>query len=84
MPNHLGECSSFLMPDISGWRSYKLDTECFSINSDMSTLISALSSSNTNSASALVSSVFPTPVGPKNINEPIGLFGSESPLDTFL
>src|SRR5215471_16110697 len=44
--------------------------------SDMSMRMSAFSSSNKNSASALVSSVLPTPVGPKNINEPIGRFGS--------
>ena len=39
----------------------------------------ASSVSNKNSASALVSSVFPTPVGPRNRNEPLGRFGSESP-----
>jgi hypothetical protein len=32
-----------------------------------------------NSASALHSSVLPTPVGPRNRNEPLGRFGSESP-----
>ena len=32
-----------------------------------------------NSASALASSVFPTPVGPRKMNEPIGRFGSFSP-----
>ena len=40
--------------------------------SDMSMRISAFSSSNRYAASALVSSVLPTPVGPKNMNEPIG------------
>src|SRR5438445_98128 len=39
----------------------------------------ACSSSNRNSASVLASSVLPTPVGPRNRNEPIGRFGSESP-----
>src|SRR6266545_4071886 len=39
----------------------------------------ARSSSNRNSASARASSVFPTPVGPRKTNEPIGLLGSESP-----
>ena len=39
----------------------------------------ALSSSNRNSASALVSSVLPTPVGPRNRNEPIGRFGILQP-----
>ncbi len=47
--------------------------------SDMSTRTNAFSSLNINSAKALVNSVLPTPVGPKNINEPIGLFGSDIP-----
>src|SRR5947199_118232 len=47
--------------------------------SDMSMRTSALSSSNRNSASALVSSVLPTPVGPRNRNDPSGRFGSWSP-----
>jgi len=37
------------------------------------------SSSNRKSASALVSSVLPTPVGPRNRKEPIGLLGSCRP-----
>src|SRR4029450_10008961 len=45
----------------------------------MSIRTMARSSSNRNSASARASSVFPTPVGPRNTNEPIGLLGSESP-----
>ena len=51
-------------------------TACFSMYSDMSSRIMAVSSSNRNSARALVSSVLPTPVGPRNRNEPIGRFGS--------
>ena len=47
--------------------------------SDMSMRSSAASSSNRNSASALVSSVLPTPVGPRNMNEPIGRCGSCKP-----
>ena len=39
----------------------------------------ARSSSNMNSASARASSVFPTPVGPRKMNEPIGRPGSERP-----
>src|ERR1700747_1655624 len=54
-------------------------TECFSMYSDMSMRMSAVSSSNRNSASALVSSVLPTPFGPKNMNEPIGLADHEFP-----
>ena len=55
------------------------ETECFSMYSDMSRRIMDFSSSNKNSASARASSVFPTPVGPRKINDPIGRLGSESP-----
>ena len=47
--------------------------------SDMSRRTIAVSSSNRKAASALVSSVLPTPVGPRNMNEPIGRFGSCRP-----
>src|SRR4051795_3605176 len=47
--------------------------------SDMSTRIIACSESNMNSASARASSVLPTPVGPRNRNEPIGRSGSCRP-----
>ena len=49
------------------------------MNSLMSMRTIAWSSSNRNSAIALVSSVLPTPVGPRNRNEPIGRFGSCRP-----
>jgi hypothetical protein len=49
------------------------------MNSLMSILMSASSLPNMNSASARASSVFPTPVGPRKMNEPIGRFGSLSP-----
>ena len=52
---------------------------CFSMYSDMSRLISAVSSPNRNSASVLASSVFPTPDGPRKMNEPLGRFGSLRP-----
>src|ERR1700755_2017878 len=45
----------------------------------MSIRIMARSSSNRNSASALASSVLPTPVGPRNRNEPVGRSGSDTP-----
>ena len=45
----------------------------------ISTRISALSDPNILYARAFESSVLPTPVGPKNKNEPIGLFGSLRP-----
>jgi hypothetical protein len=47
--------------------------------SDMSMRTMACSSSNRKAASARVSSVLPTPVGPRNMNEPIGRLGSCKP-----
>ena len=47
--------------------------------SDMSMRTIARSSSNRKSASARASSVLPTPVGPRNRNEPIGRCGSRQP-----
>ena len=44
-----------------------------------SSLIIAFSSPNIAAAKALQSSVLPTPVGPKKMNEPMGFFGSLSP-----
>ncbi|MCY1361018.1 hypothetical protein D9M69_476690 [compost metagenome] len=49
------------------------------MNSDMSMRTSASSVSKRNSASALHSSVLPTPVGPRKRNEPLGRFGSARP-----
>jgi hypothetical protein len=53
---------------------------CRSMNSLMSRRVSACSSSKRNSASALASSVLPTPLGPRNRNEPMGLPGSRRPM----
>ena len=49
------------------------------MNSLMSMRTIAASSSNRNAASALVSSVLPTPVGPRKMNEPMGRLGSCRP-----
>src|SRR5712692_7672623 len=54
-------------------------TACFSMYSDMSSRTMARSSSNKNSASARAVSVLPTPVGPRNMNEPTGRCGSCKP-----
>ena len=54
-------------------------TACFSMYSDMSMRTMARSSSNKKSASERASSVLPTPVGPRNRNEPIGRCGSDRP-----
>ena len=45
----------------------------------MSICINDSSSPKRNSANAFAVSVFPTPDGPKKINEPDGLFGSFNP-----
>ena len=45
------------------------DTECFSINSDISNRISASGASNISCASCLTNSVLPTPVGPVKIKD---------------
>ena len=55
------------------------ETECFSIYSLISMRITAFSSPNIASPSARHSSVLPTPVGPRKINDPTGRFGSLSP-----
>ena len=52
---------------------------CFSMYSDMSRLMRADSSPKRNSASVLASSVFPTPDGPRKMNEPLGRLGSLRP-----
>ncbi|OPZ40408.1 MAG: hypothetical protein BWY99_00761 [Synergistetes bacterium ADurb.BinA166] len=55
------------------------ETECFSMYSDMSSLIRFSSLSKRASARVLASSVFPTPVGPRKIKEPMGRLGSFIP-----
>ena len=55
------------------------DTFDLSIYSLISTRIIRFSSPNIASASAFESSVFPTPVGPKNMKLPMGRFGSAMP-----
>ena len=66
-------------PTYPGGAPINLDTEYFSIYSLISIRTIFVSSSNKFCASALASSVLPTPVGPKNRNEPIGLPGSFIP-----
>ena len=55
------------------------ETVCFSMYSDMSMRTIACSVSKRNSASALASSVFPTPVGPRKRKLPSGRLGSLNP-----
>lgn len=61
-----------------GGDQINLATACFSIYSVISRRTIAFLSSNITSASIFANSVFPTPVGPKNIKEPMGLLGSLS------
>jgi len=72
-------CPPSSYPTYPGGAPINFATECGSINSDISTLIILFSLPNNASAKAFASSVLPTPVGPINKNEPIGLFGSFNP-----
>ena len=56
-------------PTYPGGDPISLDTECFSINSDISSLIRVSGLSKSSFESSFTSSVFPTPVGPTKINE---------------
>ena len=49
------------------------ETECFSMNSDISKRTSDFSLPNRKEASARATSVLPTPVGPRKRNDPAGL-----------
>ena len=66
-------------PTYPGGAPIRRDTEYFSIYSLISIRTILFSSSNRFSASAFASSVLPTPVGPRNRKEPIGLVGSLIP-----
>lgn len=66
-------------PTYPGGEPTRRDTVCFSIYSLISIRSIAFSSPNIAAASALQSSVLPTPVGPRKINEPIGRLGSLRP-----
>ena len=66
-------------PTYPGGAPMSRATECCSMNSLMSMRTMAASVSKRYSASALHNSVLPTPVGPRNRNEPIGRLDSPSP-----
>ena len=72
-------CPPSSKPTYPGGAPTSLDTECASPYSDMSRRTMARSSSKRNSARARAVSVFPTPVGPRNRNDPTGRFGSCTP-----
>src|SRR5690606_41285972 len=78
-PHH--QHSTTLLPYTTLFRSpggapIKRETECRSWYSDISIRTNACSSSKRNSASAFANSVLPTPVVPRNINDPIGRLAS--------
>src|SRR5579885_1028614 len=66
-------------PTYPGGEPMSLETECFSMNSDISKRISDFSLPKRNSASARATSVLPTPVGPRKRNEPAGRLGDLRP-----
>src|SRR5258708_3252097 len=66
-------------PTYPGGAPISLDTECFSINSDMSNRTSDFSEPKRNSASRRATSVFPTPVGPRKKKQPTGREGDFNP-----
>ena len=75
----LGELAALLVAHIAGRRTDELGDSYWLPNSDISKLMSASLLPNRYSASVLASSVLPVPVGPRKMNEPIGLRGSFSP-----
>ena len=74
-----GELAAFLVADVAGRRADEAGDGVRSMYSLMSMRTMASSSSKRNSARALASSVLPTPVGPRKMNEPMGRRGSQRP-----
>ena len=72
-------CPPSSYPTYPGGEPVKRLAAIFSIYSDISSLIRYLVSPQYCFANCLVSSVLPTPVGPTNRKDPIGLFGSLIP-----
>ena len=72
-------CPPSSCPTYPGGAPINLDTANFSMYSDISILIKESSDSNKYFARTFANCVLPTPVGPRNINVPIGLFGSLRP-----
>ena len=72
-------CPPSSYPTYPGGAPTKRETLCFSWYSLISIRVIIVSSSKRNSASALASSVLPTPVVPRKMKEPIGRLGSCNP-----
>ena len=75
-PHLLGELAAFVVADVPGGAPARRETLNFSMYSDMSMVMRASSLPKRNSANVLASRVLPTPVGPRNRNEPTGRWGS--------
>ena len=67
-------CPPWSYPTYPGGAPIKRDTENLSMYSLISILTIWFSLAKSCSAKDLASSVLPTPVGPKNMKDPIGLF----------
>ena len=79
-PHLLGEHAALVVAHVARRRADQAaDTECFSMYSDMSTRISEDWSPKRNSVRRRATSVLPTPVGPRKMNEPMGRRGSRRP-----
>mmetsp|Transcript_31311 Transcript_31311/g.73250 ORF Transcript_31311/g.73250 Transcript_31311/m.73250 type:complete len:614 (-) Transcript_31311:1067-2908(-) len=72
-------CPPSSYPTYPGGAPTRRDTESFSMYSDMSMRTICSSESNSRSVSTLASCVLPTPVGPRNMKEAMGLSGSDRP-----
>ena len=72
-------CPPSSYPTYPGGAPINLETANFSMYSLISTLINASSLSNNSLARVFANWVLPTPVCPRNINEPIGFLGSFKP-----
>ena len=78
--HRFGELAAFLVADVSGRRTDETSDGVPLHEFRHVDLDQRSSLPNMNSARALASSVFPTPVGPRKIKLPIGRFGSLSPV----
>ena len=72
-------CPPSSCPTYPGGEPISLEMVCFSWYSDISTLIKESSLPKISFANFLAKNVLPTPVDPRNMNDPIGLFGSLIP-----
>lgn len=72
-------CPHCSYPTYPGGDPISFAVECSSLYSLIFNLTIAFLSPNKNSANVFASSVFPTHVGPRNMNDPMGFLGSLRP-----